>query len=78
MPRRTAPAAFAREGHKELFAAFAARRPHEAILEVAAPAEALQLGPHKFRQRTLPALLEAREEAREVPTHEYRCVAVPT
>ena len=69
-------AVFARKGHKELVAAFAARRPHEALLEVAAPAEALELGLHELRQRTLPALLEAREEAREVPTHEHRRVAV--
>ena len=76
MPRRTTPAVFARKGHKELVAAFAARRPHEALLEVAAPAEALELGLHELRQRTLPAFLEAREEAREVPTHEHRRVAV--
>jgi len=42
----------------------------------AAPGEALELGPHELRQRTLTALLEAREEPREVPAHEYRCVAV--
>lgn len=63
--RRAAPATFTRKRHIELVAALAACRPYEALMKVAAPGEALELGPHELRQRTLTALLEAREKARE-------------
>jgi hypothetical protein len=61
---RTKSAALARKRHTKLVATLAACRPQEALLEISAPGEALQLGLHELGQRTLPALLEAREEAR--------------
>ncbi len=51
----------------KLVATLAACRPH---------GEALQLRLHELGQRTLPALLEAHEEARQVPPYEHRRVAV--
>ena len=44
----------------------------DGVVGVAAPGEALELGPHELRQRILTALLEVREKAREVLTYEHR------
>ena len=59
------PAALARKRHTKLVATLAACRAQEALLEITTPGEALQLRLHELGQRTLSALLEAREEARQ-------------
>jgi len=57
--RRAEAAALAREGHPQLVAAAAARRPHEALREVAAHGEAAQLALDEVGERGMTAFLNA-------------------
>ena len=73
--RRTISAALTRERDSQLVAALAAHGLHKATLEVPAPRKLLELSLDELGQRVT-ALLEAREEARQMLSHEHGCVAV--
>ena len=67
--------AFARKRHAQLITAREARRPHEALPEVVADAEAREFVLHERRQ-PVTLLIEAREQARQVAPNKHDRVTV--